>query len=156
MSFRTLLPVRFADVDRAGIVYYPRILHYCHVAFEEFWKHGIGFPYSRLVDERKLGFPTVKLETEFERPFRYGMEFVADVAITKLGNTSVGFRFSFFESEGGPRLAIARNVTVCVNMDSLKPEPLPDDLRATLSRFLSGDSIDEPRAGGSGDPSSRR
>ena len=145
MSFRTVLPVRFADVDRAGIVYYPRILHYCHVAFEEFWKHGIGFPYSRLVDERKLGFPTVKLETEFESPFRYGMEFVAEVAITKLGNTSVGFRFSFFEKEGGPRLAIARNVTVCVNMDTLKPEPLPDDLRTTLSRFLIADESHPPR-----------
>ena len=29
--------VRFSDVDNAGIVYYPRFFHYCHVAREEFF-----------------------------------------------------------------------------------------------------------------------
>ena len=36
------LPVRFADVDHAGIVYYPRFFHYFHVAFEELWRARIG------------------------------------------------------------------------------------------------------------------
>jgi acyl-CoA thioesterase FadM len=39
MAFRSQLIIRFGDIDRAGIVYYPRFLHYFHVALEEFFIH---------------------------------------------------------------------------------------------------------------------
>ena len=35
-EYEAEVPVRFAEIDRAGIVYYPRWFHYLHVAFEEF------------------------------------------------------------------------------------------------------------------------
>ena len=35
MPFIARIPVRFGDVDYARIVYYPRLLHLLHVAFEE-------------------------------------------------------------------------------------------------------------------------
>ena len=35
-------PVRFADVDHAGIVYYPRFFHYFHLAFEELFRSRMG------------------------------------------------------------------------------------------------------------------
>ena len=45
------LPVRFADIDHAGIVYYPRFFHFFHVAFEELWRARIGpRAYSELID----------------------------------------------------------------------------------------------------------
>jgi len=37
MAFVSHLKIRFGDIDRAGIVYYPRFLHYFHVALEEFF-----------------------------------------------------------------------------------------------------------------------
>jgi len=37
MAFRSQLKIRFGDIDRAGIVYYPRFMHYFHVALEEFF-----------------------------------------------------------------------------------------------------------------------
>ena len=36
MAFRSKLKIRFGDIDRAGIVYYPRFMQYFHVAMEEF------------------------------------------------------------------------------------------------------------------------
>ena len=38
MPFEFATPVRFADVDHAGIVYYPRFFHYFHMAFEELFR----------------------------------------------------------------------------------------------------------------------
>jgi 4-hydroxybenzoyl-CoA thioesterase len=38
MAFRSQLKIRFGDIDHAGIVYYPRFLHYFHVALEDTWK----------------------------------------------------------------------------------------------------------------------
>src|SRR5262249_13069736 len=49
--FTYATPVRFADVDHAGIVYYPRFFHMFHVAFEELWRQRLGArAYSELID----------------------------------------------------------------------------------------------------------
>jgi 4-hydroxybenzoyl-CoA thioesterase len=37
MAFYVLFKIRFGDIDRAGIVYYQRFMHYFHVALEEFF-----------------------------------------------------------------------------------------------------------------------
>ena len=52
-NYATELKVRFGDIDHAGIVYYPRISHYCHVAFEEFFSDRIGIPYHSVLDDRR-------------------------------------------------------------------------------------------------------
>ena len=47
-------PVRFADVDHAGIVYYPRFFHFFHLAFEELWRARLGArAYVELLEDRK-------------------------------------------------------------------------------------------------------
>ena len=56
-------PVRFADVDHAGIVYYPRFFHYFHLAFEELFRQRIGArAYVDLLDKDRVGFPAVRAE----------------------------------------------------------------------------------------------
>ena len=42
MSYRTRVKVRFGDIDRAGIAYYPNLYHYCHIAFEDFFEEHLG------------------------------------------------------------------------------------------------------------------
>lgn len=37
MGFRAPIRVCFGDIDNAGIVYYPRGMHYFHLAMEEFF-----------------------------------------------------------------------------------------------------------------------
>jgi hypothetical protein len=74
MTFRTRLRYRFGDIDDAGIAYYPKLLHYFHCAFEDWWSDGLGHPYSKLMHDDKLGLPAVKLEAEFFAPVRYGDE----------------------------------------------------------------------------------
>ncbi len=132
MAFETTIKVRFGDVDKAGIAYYPNVLSWCHVAFEEFFEHVVGTPYPRLIGARKLGFPTVKLETEFERPFEYGMAVRVEVRVARIGNTSVTWDYRFF-APTGERLAHSVNVTACVDMDSFRPVVVPDDLRAVFA-----------------------
>ena len=66
-AFKTPVKVRFSDIDHAGIVYYPRIIHYFHLAFEEFFGERVGTHYARVLDEWKLGFPAVHANVEFRR-----------------------------------------------------------------------------------------
>ena len=73
MAFRSRLKIRFGDIDRAGIVYYPRVMHYFHVALEEFFASELGMEYRVVVEAHRIGLPTVHLETDFSRPFRLSL-----------------------------------------------------------------------------------
>jgi 4-hydroxybenzoyl-CoA thioesterase len=72
MTFRSHLKVRFGDIEHAGIVYYPRFLHYFHVALEELFGNRVGLNCVTVINEYRVGLPTVHLETTFYRPLRYG------------------------------------------------------------------------------------
>jgi len=46
MTFYSQLKIRFGDIGRAGIVYYPRFMHYFHVALEEFFASELEIEFS--------------------------------------------------------------------------------------------------------------
>ena len=51
MSWKTRLRYRFGDIDEAGIAYYPKLLHYFHCAFEDWWSDALGHPYAKVIRE---------------------------------------------------------------------------------------------------------
>ncbi len=93
MSFSTRIIVRFGDVDSAGLVYYPRIFHYFHIALEEFFAARCGTAYHRLMSEERTGFPTVNAQTEFLAPLVYGDEINVSMCVVEVGTTSVTFEY---------------------------------------------------------------
>lgn len=136
MAFRSKLKIRFGDIDRAGIVYYPRFMHYFHVALEEFFAQVLGIEYHTVVDDRRIGLPTVHLETNFSRPFSYGDNIELEVKVLKIGRTSIEFGYRVFkEGEADPRI-VAHNVTVCLDMDSFQKMDIPDWFRQLLEKQL--------------------
>lgn len=133
MKHRTSLKVRFGDVDLAGIVYFPRFLHYCHVGMEDYFSQVLGIDYDRLLLEHRLAFPTVRIEIDFLRPLKYGEEVEIEMEIRKIGKTSVDWRYSIFRHGESDPISRARQVTVCTNLDSFAKVPFPDWLRDRLS-----------------------
>ena len=125
MPFRTPLLVRFGDLDPAGIVYYPRYGHLCHVAMEEFFRVGLGLDYPSLLREHDLGFPVVKVESEFHRPLRYGDDLEIEVAVLRVGTSSVDWRYRFLHRGVEAPAAESRTVTVCVRMSRFEKSPVP-------------------------------
>ncbi len=85
MSFRTRVRYRFGDIDDAGIAYYPKLLHYFHCAFEDWWSDGLGRNYAKLMHEDKLGFPAVKIDAEFFAPISYGDEPTVHLGVLRIG-----------------------------------------------------------------------
>ncbi|HEY5936096.1 MAG TPA: thioesterase family protein [Kofleriaceae bacterium] len=116
MSFVFATPVRFADVDHAGIVYYPRFFHLFHLAFEELWRARIGpRAYSELIDRDRVGFPAVRAECDFKLPLRFGDTAEIEVTIPRLGAKSITFRYRVFRSE--PRALCAEGTVICAVVD---------------------------------------
>lgn len=138
MPYTTTIPVRFGDVDRAGIVYYPVIFHYLHVAQEDFFSEYVGVPYHRLIEEEGLGFPAVTDSTEFYRPFKYGEIVEIRVHISRVGESSVTFEFRLFVEGSDELRARSSQVKVAVRMDTWKKVAIPEKYRA-IFRECSGE-----------------
>ena len=134
--YEAVVPVRFAEIDRAGIVYYPRFFHYLHVAFEEFFADRVGVPYPEMIDRRRVGFPTVHAECDYRKPLRYGDRLRIGVAVERIGRTSVTFRYRIRTGRGPA--AEARTTVVCVDLDSFRPRAIPRDCREAFARHRAG------------------
>jgi 4-hydroxybenzoyl-CoA thioesterase len=132
--FTYTTPVRFADVDHAGIVYYPRFFHFFHVAFEELWRARMGArAYCELLDRDRVGFPAVSASCEFRAPLRFGDDAEIQVSISRLGAKSITFRYRIFRVD--PRELAAEGQVVCAVVDLARfvavavPEKVSEMLR---------------------------
>jgi len=129
MAYRTTLAVRFGDVDKAGIVYYLRIFHYLHIAQEDFFAGYVGLSYHRLIEEERLGFPTVSDSTDFIKTLKYGDTLEIAVSVSRVGDTSVTFEFRVYRKGSDELLARSSQVKVAVNMDTWEKVAIPDKYR---------------------------
>lgn len=126
MPFRTRIRVRFGDCDPAGLVYYPVILHYCHVAMEEFFAERCGISYHKLMMDERIGFPVVNVEAEFFAPLVYGDEAEVEVSVTGVGRSSATFEYGIRRAGDGALCARSTNVQVAMNLDTRRAVPIPE------------------------------
>jgi 4-hydroxybenzoyl-CoA thioesterase len=135
-------PIRFSDVDHAGIVYYPRFFHYFHLAFEEFFVARLGArSYVDLLDRQRVGFPAVASECQYREALRFGDSIDIEMSVTRLGGKSVQFRYRIFRvaDERHPeRTLCAEGTNTCavVNLSEFRAIAIPEDLRALFSELL--------------------
>lgn len=132
MVFSTQITINFGDTDPAGLVYFPNIFHYCHIAMERFFEEVCGISYSKLTGERQLGFPTAKIDAEFTTPLRYGD--VIDIAITvsEIGNKSLSLGYKVKNLEGVVCADVSQ-VVVAMDLSSHASIAIPDSIRQSLS-----------------------
>jgi 4-hydroxybenzoyl-CoA thioesterase len=142
LAFTSVQKIRFDDVDGAGIVYYPQFFHLCHAAFEDFFDTAAPLSYPALVKERRLGFPTVAIESVFHAPLSYGDSAVVELTVRKLGRSSVSFGYDIRRKRDGVLAFHADITTVLVDLDTLKPVPIGDEIRAIFERLLATGPVD--------------
>ena len=124
--------VDFSMIDIARIAYYPRLYGMAHLAFEELWMPVTGEDYTHWLYERKLGFPVRHIETEFHRPLHHGDTAVTELWVEAMGTTSLTFRYRM-TNQDGRLIWTSRQVCVVVDIETLKPLAIPDDLREALA-----------------------
>ena len=133
-AFTTVQKVRFGHVDPAGIAYFPRIYDYIHEAFEELWEVHVGVRYYSLLGPQRLGFPLVHSEVDFAHPLRFGDRPLVRVTCFKLGNSSLGLRYVYKLDDA--ICVDARMTTACIDLDSMKSRPMPDEYRVRFAEIM--------------------
>jgi 4-hydroxybenzoyl-CoA thioesterase len=137
--YSTEIAVYFGDVDPAGIVYYPTIFHYCHMAMERFFQDALLLPYPKLITEEKLGFPTVNIEADFKKKIDYGEVVEVRLSILKIGTSSLKFSFQGFQKKSLQIFFEAKITTVAVNMETFVKTPIPEHLLKLLRPYCTED-----------------
>jgi len=129
MPFSTRITVRFGDTDPAGLVYYPNIFHYFHIALEEFFAARCGVSYQKLLTDERIGFPTVKTETQFFVPLVYGDSVDVEIFVSETRNSSATFEYSVRRASDQTLCARATQIHVAMNLDTRRALRIPDQYR---------------------------
>ncbi len=133
--FRASIKVSFSDIDNAGIVYYPRFIHYFHLAMEEFFASEMGIEYADVLHQHNLSLPTVHLESDFRRRLRYGDRISMEVRVIHIGQSSITWGYRGYRGEAEEMVVEGQNVTVCVKTDTFEKIEVPEWLRHGLTNY---------------------
>jgi len=137
MPFSTRVTVRFGDTDPAGLVYYPNIFHYFHIALEEFFGARCGIGYERLMAAERIGFPAVKIETEFFAPLVYGDEVDVEIYVSRTGTSSATFEYAARRASDRTLCARSTQIHVAMNLDMRRAVPIPEKYRLAFAASAS-------------------
>jgi 4-hydroxybenzoyl-CoA thioesterase len=127
--FRSQQRVRFGDVDHAGIVYYPRILHYCHLAYED-WLIEECMGLHELIGIRRYGTPVVSLASSFHAPMAHGDVIQVEVSVERIGTRSFVLGYRVISTALETVCARVEVTHASVDLESFQSVPIPADLRA--------------------------
>ena len=142
MSFEHAMQVRFQDVDAAGVLFFGRVYDYSHVAYEEFWA-SLGVDRAWVFSKAEFLIPIAHSEADYRKPIRHGERITIRLVVARLGRASFSLAYRIAGPGGVDDVrAEVRTVHAFVAKDTMKPIPIPDDLRVLLLRHL----VEEPVA----------
>ena len=146
MPFTTHAQVRFAHVDPAGIVFYPRYFEMLNGAVEDWFADYLGTDFKTLHLAHHLGIPTVKLDVQFLAPSELGDRLTISIEPRALGRSSCTLDIVF---SGGERDRLrATVVLVCMDLGSQRATAWPHAIAERIRRELEArDAGDEPDSG---------
>lgn len=127
MTFTSRQDVRFAHVDAAGIVFYPRYFEMLNAAVEDYFAQDVGVDFRTMHMDQGLGVPTVKLEAEFVAPSRLGDALDFGLAAARVGRSSLDLAITVRCSEE-VRFR-ARAVLVCMDLTTGRSVEWPAGMR---------------------------
>ncbi|MFY9694821.1 MAG: thioesterase family protein [Xanthobacteraceae bacterium] len=132
-AFTRSVPIRFSHCDPAGIVYFPHYFDMFNGVIEDWYKDELHHDYAALVMEERFGFPFVHIECDFKIPSLMGEVIELTLLVDRIGRSSLGIVI-VCHGDGLERLR-ARMVTAMMSLETKKPVPLPQDLRAAIEAY---------------------
>lgn len=126
------LRVRWAEVDKQGIVFNGHYLAYFDVGVTEYYR-AIGQPYPAALEAHGTDLFARKAEIEFHAPAQYDDELDIYVRVPRVGNSSFDFRIEIRRSE----VLLVSGLLVYVNADPVarRAAPVPAFLREAFRNY---------------------
>lgn len=134
--------VRWSDIDAAGVICYGAYVRFFELAETELFR-AAGVPYGEVFDRFGIWLPRKRLVCEFHAPAKLDERLRVSAWVQRIGNTSVTLAFEVQPVDTKSTAPVAQPasiatceiVLVCVDRQTFKPRPLPNELRAALVPF---------------------
>ena len=135
------LQVYWGHCDPAGIVYFPRFFDMFHEAMETWFAACLQAPYEEVIVRRKIGFPSVHTEADFQKPTAFGEWITVELTLEHLGRSSMRLSYRILGKHAGDVRGTGATVCAVMDLDPDSPRfrrsmPLPDDLRSAMRAFM--------------------
>ena len=137
--FRNEVKVRFAHVDAAGIMFYPRYFGLINDLVEDWFASGLKKSFRQLHLKEKRAVPTAHIEVDFHAPSKLEDELVFELSVAKLGGSSC--KLDICARCGREQRLSGSLVLVHMDMTTGKSMPWCDELRSRMEDWMteSGD-----------------
>ena len=132
--FTLLRPVRFADCDPAGIVFFPRLLEMVNDLIENWFERGLAMPVMAFHLEQGYGIPLVNTRVEFIKACRLAEQLSFELRVEALGRSSAVLAIR--AHVGGEERLRLRHKLAMVSLESRRAIPIPEELRSRMQWFL--------------------
>jgi len=131
------LRVRYAECDRQEVVFNAHYLTYFDVAMTELWRAAFG-GYQAMMD-RGYDMVVAEANIRFLRSAKFDDELALEVAVTKLGDSSIVTRHRILREDELLIEGMMRHVLV--DIATLRKATFPDWARSALAPWvLDGDA----------------
>ena len=133
--------IRFSDCDPAGMVFFPQYFVMLNALVEDWFTQALGVNYALLLGQRRIGLPTVALQSEFRAPCRMGNTVEFRLQLERMGSRSLALRVDCMHAS--TCCVQIRQVLVSTSLAHDGAIEIPQDVREGVARWQSftGDSI---------------
>ncbi len=134
-SFCWPVRVYFEDTDSGGVVYYANYLKFMERARTE-WLRSFGFEQDVLMREQGVLFAVRSVQVDYLKPARFNEMLEACAAVKAHGKASVTFNQEVTrEAHGETPEVLARGEIkiACLDVESLRPKPMPANVREAIT-----------------------
>ena len=135
LVFNHSLRVRYSECDPQGVVFNANYVAYFDVIITEFWRESLG-RYQDLV-ESGTDMVVAEVNVRFLGPAAFDDVLDFTARLTRLGETAISTRID--ASVGGSPVVEGRIRHVFIDAATKRKRPMPDHVRAALSRYLHED-----------------
>lgn len=133
-TFVTKQRVEFHETDAAGIAHFSSFFVWMEQAEHEFLR-SVGLRVIDNLDGRRISYPRVSAHCDYKSPIRFEDEFQIAVSITRLGRSSITYRFHF--TMPNCDVATGSMTAVCCELgESPEAIPLPEHIRVALAPYV--------------------
>jgi 4-hydroxybenzoyl-CoA thioesterase len=143
ITFTTERKIRFSHCDPAGIVYFVNFFDMVGGAVEDWFSEALGGDSHAAFIRRRVGFPIVNTACEFFRPCHLGDRLQLELAVAKLGRSSI--EFAVTGRVAGEEKFRARHKVAMMSLDSQRAIPIPEDMRAQMQPYVQDRPAKETR-----------
>lgn len=134
MAYEFTRTIKFADVDPAAIVFYPRYFEMINETVEEWFRHGLGIDFMTLTQELNQGVPLVHIEVDFMKPGFLYDELVFKLSPTRVGNSSVNIHIAAYVHDS---VVLKCDLVLAhINLKEKTSRPFDDILREKMISFI--------------------